>query len=125
MHFDSCPFQHLGRAMDNSNYSGEELLYELLAHDEEHISDKKKTESLVFLKELSGYNIHRLQLEPMKLKEENEHIMEDIQNLAFSNYKTFIRTAQCSREIYQDFSIIENKLDSLTSKIQSRRSTTS
>jgi hypothetical protein len=117
MHFDSCPFQRLGRAMDNSNYSGEELLYELLAHDEEHISDKKKTESLVFLKELSGYNIHRLQLEPMKLKEENEHIMEDIQNLAFSNYKTFIRTAQCSREIYQDFSIIENKLDSLTSKI--------
>ena len=100
------------------NYSGEDVLYEQLGNREDQMTfDKKKTESLLFLKELSGYNIHRLQLEPLRLKEENEHINEEIQNLAFSNYKTFIRTAECSREIYQDFSIIENKLDSLASKI--------
>ena len=49
--------------------------------------------------------------------DKKEHIHEEIQTLAFSNYKTFIRTAQCSREIYSDFSIIENKLDNLITEL--------
>ncbi len=95
-------------------------------------------ESLVYLQELNALHIDRLQLEPKLLLDKKEQINDEIQTLAFSNYKTFIRTAQCSREIYsvnhqlklaiygknysnsffsKDFSIIETKLDSLITNL--------
>lgn len=112
----------------NQGNTGEEILYDLLttpstiphstfSNQDDFLIEKSKSESVSYLKELSSYNIHKLQLEPVKLKEEYEHINEEIQNLAFTNYKTFIRTAQCSREIYQDFNLIENKLDLLIDKL--------
>lgn len=123
--------------------SGEEILYDLLFKDEEELNENKnkfagssttakhdsiestpnefyfsnKTTSLdrefSYLQEINSYHIDRLQAEPILLLESQQHIQEEIKNLAFSNYKTFIRTAQCSREIYSDFSIIESKLDQL------------
>lgn len=109
--------------------SGEEVLYDLLFSDELQspslnknaygqsysFDSKRQTldESLVYLQELNSFHIDRLQAEPVHLSDTKQNIQEDIKNLAFSNYKTFIRTAQCSREIYSDFSIIENKLDHL------------
>ncbi len=56
--------------------------------------------SLLYLQELNSFNIDRLQMEPKLLLDKKHIINEEIQTLAFSNYKTFIRTAQCSREIY-------------------------
>jgi hypothetical protein len=102
--------------MDSLNLTntGEETLFYLLTPEkqEEYSIEKNRNESLAYLKDLSSFNIHRLQQEPVKLKEENDHINEEIESLAFSNYKTFIRAAQCSRELYQDFNLIETKLDS-------------
>jgi hypothetical protein len=107
--------------MDSLNLTntGEETLFYLLTPEkqEEYSIEKNRNESLAYLKDLSSFNIHRLQQEPVKLKEENDHINEEIESLAFSNYKTFIRAAQCSRELYQDFNLIETKLDSLVDKI--------
>ncbi|CAF1030794.1 unnamed protein product [Brachionus calyciflorus] len=100
--------------------SGEEVLYDLLFSNELKSNLKKSqtfNESLTYLQELNSFHIDRLQSEPRNLYEQKQNIHEEIKNLAFSNYKTFIRTAQCSKDIYSDFSVIETKLDSLIQKI--------
>ena len=107
--------------------SGEESLYDLLLEDElkqqsnRFLSAQEKQRdfeaSLSYLRDLNSYHIDRLQAEPTLLLDSKVQLQEDIKNLAFSNYKTFIRTAQCSKEIYADFSVIDSKLDNLSVKL--------
>ena len=39
------------------------------------------------------------------------------QELAFSNYKTFIQTSECSKQIYNEFENTENHLENLIDKM--------
>ena len=107
--------------------NGEEILYELLFADEQKHAKNTYTSAansdsipngrLAYLQELNSYHIDRLQAEPGILLDAQQHIQEEIKNLAFSNYKTFIRTAVVSKEIYSDFSVIETKLDQLITRL--------
>ena len=110
-------------AKTNFLTNGEEVLYDLLFSDENKTKHRNETtnqrldESFAYLQELNSYHIERLQAEPTVLLDNKQHIQEEIKNLAFSNYKTFIRTAVVSKEIYSDFSVIESKLDNLVTRL--------
>lgn len=72
-----------------------------------------------YLTELSSSNLDRLNAEPERLSEERSQLLEQTQDLAFNNYKTFIKTADCSREIFQDFIHVEKEVDSLLDTLPS------
>ena len=57
--------------------------------------------------------------EPQRLREAREENLSQTQNLAFENYKTFIQTADCSRDVFSEFGNVESKLDSLLDELPS------
>lgn len=66
---------------------------------------------------MGTFNVDNLNKEPDRLKYEANILQDQIQELAVRNYKTFIETAECSRELFSQFNTIENKLDKLVEDI--------
>lgn len=87
------------------------LIYSLLG-DWEY--DTKLQE---YLRKLGTYSVDTLTKEPDRLKHDANILQDQIQDLAIRNYKTFIETAECSRELFSQFNLIENKLDKLINDI--------
>lgn len=55
----------------------------------------------------------QLKKEQNRLAEETKSLVEQTQDLAVSNYKTFIKTAENSRSIYSEFQNAESRVETL------------
>ncbi|CAA9994433.1 unnamed protein product [Nesidiocoris tenuis] len=70
-----------------------------------------------YLNKLGMYDLDKLRKEVDHLSVEKSTILNQTQDLAFSNYKTFIQTAECSREIFQQFQKTEHSLGELLEEV--------
>ncbi|XP_077270417.1 conserved oligomeric Golgi complex subunit 8 [Temnothorax americanus] len=70
-----------------------------------------------YLSKLGSFDVDQLSKEPDHLSDEKNAVLRTTQKLVFANYKTFIRTAESSREILNHFNETEDRLDKLVEKI--------
>ena len=72
-----------------------------------------------YLRELSGSGLERLRREPDRLAEERAQLLQQTRDLAFANYKTFIRGAECTERIHRLFGDVEESLGRLLDRLPS------
>uniref|UniRef100_T1GM59 Conserved oligomeric Golgi complex subunit 8 n=1 Tax=Megaselia scalaris TaxID=36166 RepID=T1GM59_MEGSC len=60
--------------------------------------------------------IEQLKKEQSRIQEEHKNLVEQTQDLAVSNYKTFIQTAEKSKDLSQDFGNTEKQVENLIEK---------
>lgn len=70
-----------------------------------------------YLSKLGGLDVEQLNKEPDYLSDEKNAVLQTTQKLVFANYKTFIQTAESSREILSHFNETEGRLDKLVQNI--------
>lgn len=68
-----------------------------------------------YIVQLASCGVERLGKESAHIREERNAILDQTKDLAYSNYKTFIHTADCSKTIYNDFTSVEKHLEGLSS----------
>lgn len=70
-----------------------------------------------YLAKLGTCKVDQLKKEQTRLADETKRILEQTQELAISNYKTFITTAENSRSIFHEFQKAEEQVDTLIGKL--------
>lgn len=70
-----------------------------------------------YLAKLGTCKVEQLKKEQTRLADETKRILERTQELAISNYKTFITTAENSRSIFNEFKKAEDQVDTLIGKL--------
>lgn len=70
-----------------------------------------------YLVKLGTCKVEQLKKEQTRLADETKRILEQTQELAITNYKTFITTAENSRSIFHEFQKAEEQVDTLIDKL--------
>ncbi|XP_059477549.1 conserved oligomeric Golgi complex subunit 8 [Neocloeon triangulifer] len=78
---------------------------------------QESAEFPAYLTKLGTLRVEELSKEPDRLADEEASVLEQTQELAFANYKTFIQTAECSRAIFQQFKKTEGHLEDLLGRV--------
>lgn len=78
-------------------------------------SDPLAIQSYLF--KLGTYKVDQLRQEQSHLADEHRAVVEQTQDLAISNYTTFIQTSECSKRIFCEFSATEQQLDTLIERL--------
>jgi len=78
---------------------------------------KDNPEFTHYLAELGSCSTDRICSEPDRVARELEQLQQQTRDLAASNYKTFIQTSNCSKEVFTEFSNTEQHLEKLISKL--------
>ncbi|KAG0710184.1 Conserved oligomeric Golgi complex subunit 8 [Chionoecetes opilio] len=74
-----------------------------------------------YITQLASCGVEKLGKESAHLHEERSAILDQTKDLAYTNYKTFIHTAECSKSIYNDFTSVESHLEGLASCLPNLR----
>ncbi|ROT83091.1 putative conserved oligomeric Golgi complex subunit 8 [Penaeus vannamei] len=74
-----------------------------------------------YIVQLASCGVEKLGKEGGHLREERTAILDQTRDLAYTNYKTFIHTADCSRTIFKDFTSVESHLEGLSSCLPNLR----
>ncbi|XP_063840859.1 conserved oligomeric Golgi complex subunit 8-like [Scylla paramamosain] len=74
-----------------------------------------------YIIQLASCGVEKLGKESAHLHEERNAILDQTKDLAYTNYKTFIHTADCSKTIYNDFTSVESHLEGLSSCLPNLR----
>ncbi|KAH8306719.1 hypothetical protein KR044_009095 [Drosophila immigrans] len=70
-----------------------------------------------YLAKLGTCKVDELKKEQTRLGDETKRILDQTQELAISNYKTFITTAENSRSIFNEFKKAEDQVNTLINKL--------
>jgi len=95
----------------------QEELVTLIFGDNPPENWKENPEFALYLSELGSHNVDRISSEPERVAGELHHLQQQTRDLAASNYKTFIQTSNCSKEIFQEFANTEQHLEKLIQKL--------
>lgn len=74
-------------------------------------------ESIDYVAKLNQFSLETLSSEPEKLNEEKKQLLKQTQELAYSNYKTFIQRAECLNEIHAKFKSVQNNLSEVAEEL--------
>lgn len=74
-------------------------------------------EQINYVKKVTQFSLDKLTSEPEKLNEEKKHLLQKTQELAFSNYKTFIQRAECLNEIHKKFNSVQQNLSQVSTEL--------
>lgn len=77
----------------------------------EHLQEDP--ELLPQILKLGSFKVNQIKKEETRLAEDNKAVVEHTQDLAISNYKTFIQTSENAKRIYKEFKETEGQLNHL------------
>ncbi|XP_037091969.1 conserved oligomeric Golgi complex subunit 8-like [Pollicipes pollicipes] len=97
------------------NESNRELLNRLFPGQEKDLENDVDVNN--YLAQISTFGVEKLRTEGVRIQEEMAHTLQQTQDLAFQNYKTFVETAECSSAVLREFTSVEERLDRLLAEL--------